>query len=174
MKWYGRLNEEIVAQGRARGLAVPDLSGIAMNGPHANGVEFCFPNYFLLPAFGSMSSYRIRPLGPESCLFELWSLTLYPEDEKRPRPLPPTPIAHDDPSWPPIPKQDYSNLPRQQRGLHAQGFEYMRLSREVEGLISNYQRVIDGFLGGIERERLIKAVQLACDGYDTPIKDVGF
>ena len=174
MKWYGRLNEEIVAQGRARGLAVPDLSDIAMNGPRASGVEFCFPNYFLLPAFGSMASYRIRPLGPERCLFELWSLTLYSDDEERPRPVAPAPMAHDDPSWPPIPKQDYSNLPRQQLGLHAQGFEYMRLSRAVEGLISNYQRVIDGFLGGIERDRLAKAVQIVCDGYDSPIKDVGF
>ena len=27
-----------------------------------------------------------------------------------------------------IPAQDFSNLPRQQQGLHARGFEFMRLS----------------------------------------------
>ena len=46
------------------------------NGPRAYPVEFCFPHYFLLPMFGNMSSYRIRPLGPEKCLFELYSLIL--------------------------------------------------------------------------------------------------
>ena len=47
-----------------------------------------------------------------------------------------------------IPAQDFSNLPRQQKGLHAKGFEYMRLSDQIEGLISNFERVIDGFLAG--------------------------
>ena len=37
------------------------------------------------------------------------------------------------PRWPPIPAQDFSNLPRQQQGLHAKGFEYMRLSEQAEG-----------------------------------------
>jgi phenylpropionate dioxygenase-like ring-hydroxylating dioxygenase large terminal subunit len=173
-EWYRRLNEEITLRGRERGLAMPDLVHLFNNGPRAYPVEFCFPHYFLLPVFGSMSSYRIRPLGPEKCLFELWSLTMYPEDEKRPRPTAPVPMAHDDPSWPPIPKQDYSNLPAQQRGLHGDGFEYMRLSRDVEGLISNYQRLIDGFLGGVDQDRLVKGTQVCCDGLDMPIKDIGF
>ncbi len=47
-----------------------------------------------------------------------------------------------------IPAQDFSNLPKQQKGLHAKGFEYMRLSDRIEGLISNFERVIDGFLAG--------------------------
>ena len=41
-------------------------------------INFCFPHYFLLPTYSSASSYRIRPLGPEETLFELWSLTRYP------------------------------------------------------------------------------------------------
>ena len=45
----------------------------------ASSVNFAFPHYFLLPTYGSASSYRIRPLGPEECLFEFWSLTRYPE-----------------------------------------------------------------------------------------------
>ena len=58
-------------------------------------------------------------------------------------------MAPDDPSWPPIPAQDFSNLPRQQKGLHSKGFEYMRLSDQIEGLISNFERVVDGFLAGL-------------------------
>ena len=68
-------------------------------------------------------------------------------------------MAPDDPRWPPIPTQDFSNLPRQQRGLHAQGFEYMRLSNVVEGLIGNYHRLIDGFLAGLPDSQLVPASQ---------------
>ena len=53
---------------------MPDLNAVAVSDP-VNAVEFFFPHYFLLPMFSSMSAYRIRPNGPESCIFELWSLT---------------------------------------------------------------------------------------------------
>jgi hypothetical protein len=160
-------------QGRASGIPVPDLNAVAVSHPVA-AVEFIFPHYFLLPFFSAMSSYRVRPLGPESCLFEIWSLALYPEGEKRPVPVAPAPVAHDDPSYPEIPRQDYSNLPLQQLGLHAKGFEYMRLSKKVEGMISNYQRLIDGYLAGLEPAKLAKATQVVCSGYDAPIHDLGF
>ena len=111
---------------------------------------------------------------PESCLFEIWSLILYPEGAQRPRPVAPQPMAHDDPRFPPIPKQDYSNLPLQQLGLHAGKFEYMRLARSVEGMISNYQRTLDGFLGGVAREKLVPAMRVASGELDDPIKDIGF
>jgi phenylpropionate dioxygenase-like ring-hydroxylating dioxygenase large terminal subunit len=173
MQWFRTLNDEITRRNRERGVDFPDLNDLAQNHPAAP-VQFIFPHYFLLPTFGNMSSYRIRPLGPESCLFELWSLTLMPEGEKRPRPVAPTPMPCDDPSWPPIPAQDYSNLPLQQLGLHAKGFEYMRLSPKVEGLISNYQRLIDGFLGGVSQDKLTQGVQVVCSGLDDPIKDIGF
>ena len=117
---------------------------------------------------------RIRPLGPETCLFELWSLMLYPEDEQRERPTAPTPMPHDSDSYPDIPKQDYSNLPLQQLGLHAGGFEYMRLSKDVEGLISNYQRVIDGFLEGRDKDELAKGIRVASGSLGVPIQDIGF
>ena len=63
------------------------------------------------------------------------------------------------PRWPPIPAQDFSNLPRQQQGLHAKGFEYMRLSERAEGHISNFERTIDGFLAGLPYEQLLPALQ---------------
>lgn len=173
MEWYRVWNDEITKRNRARGVPFPDLNELMVKHPAAP-VQFIFPHYFLLPLFGNMSSYRIRPLGPETCLFEIWSLILYPEGEQRPRPLAPQPMAHDDPRFPPIPQQDYSNLPLQQLGLHCGGFEYMRLSRKVEGMISNYQRTLDGFLGGVPRDRLVSAMQVASGELDDPIKDIGF
>jgi phenylpropionate dioxygenase-like ring-hydroxylating dioxygenase large terminal subunit len=171
--FFYRLNDEIMKRGRARGVPVPDLNELMRNNP-APAVQFIFPNYFLLPQFGNMAGYRIRPLTAETCLFELFSLTLYPEDEKRERPIAPSPMPHDGPDYPPIPAQDYSNIPRQQLGLHSKSFEYMRLSHEIEGLISNYNRVIDGFLEGVDRDRLVTGMQVACGALDTPISDIGF
>lgn len=168
--WHKTLNDEITQQNRARGVDFPDLNAL----PYASAVQFLFPHYFMLPMFGNMSAYRIRPLTAETCLFEIWSLVLYPEDEVRERPTAPIPKSHDDPTFPPIPQQDYSNLPLQQEGLHTKGFEYMRLSNRVEGMISNYQRVIDGFLGGIDDATLAKGIQVASGELDDPIKDIGF
>ena len=70
--------------------------------------------------------------------------------------------------------QDYYNLPLQQEGLHSGGFEYMRLSRDEEGRISNYQRLIDGFLGGVDQEKLTKGYQIASGAFNSPIVDIGF
>src|SRR5437899_6130804 len=104
---------------------------------------------------------------------EIWSLTRYPEGTERPRPTPPEVWECDDPRWPVIPAQDFSNLPRQQKGLHAKGFDFMRLSTEVEGLISNFERVIDGFLAGLPHERLVPAIQRTNTTIDVPIADLG-
>jgi len=170
--FYGRLHQEITERGRQLGLPMFDLNQAAMEHGYHN-VEFMFPHFFLLPHFSAMASYRIRPLTPETCLFEIWSLALRPEDEERPVPTPPTPRAHDDPGFPEIPRQDYSNLPLQQLGLHAGGFDYMRLSRDFEGLISNYQRLIDGYLTGTDPKKLVMAQNLVNRGYDAPIADIG-
>jgi hypothetical protein len=83
-------------------------------------------------------------------------------------------MAPDDPRWPPIPTQDFSNLPRQQRGLHAVGFEYMRLSPYVEGMIANYQRLIDGYLAGLPYETLIPAAQHVNGQFNTDTHEIGF
>ncbi len=118
-----------------------------------------FPHYFVLPMYSGASAYRFRPLGPEETLMEIWSLARYAEGDERARPTPPEIWEVDDPRWPAIPAQDFSNLPRQQLGLHARGFEYMRLSTGLEGHISNFQRTIDGYLAGVPHEQLLPAVQ---------------
>jgi nitrite reductase/ring-hydroxylating ferredoxin subunit len=170
--WYGLVQDQITKQLTAKGEPVPDLNAVVVSDP-VNAVEFLFPHYFLLPFFSSMSSYRIRPLGPESCLFELWSLTFAPEGKEPKTPLEPTILPYDSQDFPPIPRQDYSNIPLQQKGLHAEGFEFMRLSREKEGLISNYQRLIDGYLSGVGLEKLAKATQLLGGNFDGKLLDLG-
>ncbi|MGE0384481.1 MAG: SRPBCC family protein [Gammaproteobacteria bacterium] len=168
-----KLNDAVMAWHRNAGMDVPDLNFIDET-DRDEAVNFCFPHFFLLPTLSSASSYRIRPLGPEQCLFELWSLTRYPPGQEPPPIKTPTPVPHDDPQWPPIPAQDYSNLPRQQKGLHSKGFEYMRLSDKVEGLISNYHRLIDGYLGGQPDEKLTAAARKVSGPIDVPIADLGF
>ncbi len=171
--WFGMVQQKIVDELRARGEPIPDLNKVAVSDP-VNAVEFLFPHFFVLPVFSSMSSYRIRPLGPESCLFEIWSLTMYPDGADYSPPLEPTMLPFDSPEFPPIPRQDYSNIPIQQKGMHAKGFEFMRLAGSIEGLISNYQRIIDGYLAGVPQEKLTKAVNQLGGNFDGPILELGF
>jgi hypothetical protein len=151
---------------------MPDLNDLVRRGI-TDAIGFCFPHHFILPTYSSASSYRIRPLGPEETLFEIWSLTRTPADRSAGKPTPPQPMAPDDPRWPPIPAQDFSNLPRQQKGLHSKGFEYMRLSDQIEGLISNFERVVDGFLAGLPYDTLVPAIQKTNTTIDVPIADLG-
>jgi nitrite reductase/ring-hydroxylating ferredoxin subunit len=171
--WFGVVQDQISKQLRAKGERVPDLNSVAVSDP-VEAVEFIFPHYFLLPIFTSMASYRVRPLGPESCLFETWALTQYPEGEEPPPPMEPIVLPYNSDKFPPIPQQDYSNIPLQQKGLHADGFQFMRLSKDIEGLISNYQRLIDGYLDGVAFEKLAKATHLLGGNFDGKIADLGF
>jgi len=171
-EWRRALNDAVMASNRDRGIDVPDLNEIESLGL-TSAVNFCFPHFFLLPTGSSASQYRIRPTGPESCLFEIWSLTRYAPGEEPPPPTTPIPMAADDPRWPPIPAQDFSNLPIQQRGIHTKGFDSMRLSHRVEGQISNYQRLIDGYLAGLDYAPLVAAEQKVSGPIDAPIRDLG-
>jgi glycine betaine catabolism A len=136
---------------------------------------YCFPHFFVLPMYSSASSYRFRPLGPEETLMEIWSLTRYPSGSEPATPPVPEVWEHNDPRWPPIPAQDFSNLPRQQKGLHAKGFEYMRLSAGAEGGISNFERLIDGFLAGLPHEALASGLRAVnVNPLESPVADLGF
>ena len=74
---------------------------------------------------------------------------------------------------PPIPTQDFSNLPRQQRGLHAKSFEYMRLSEGIEGGVANFERIVDGFLAGLPYEKLLPALrQINLNPLERPVVDL--
>jgi phenylpropionate dioxygenase-like ring-hydroxylating dioxygenase large terminal subunit len=169
--WYGMVNQRVTEEGRARGEPTPDLNHIARNSP-VKPVEFLFPHYFVLPFLSSFASYRIRPLSPETCLFELWALTHFPEGQEPEVPMKPRFLPHDSKEYPPIPQQDYANIPRQQLGLHCGEFEYMRLAKSIEGLISNYQRLIDGYLQGKPLDVLGQAMRKLSGNFNGELKDM--
>jgi phenylpropionate dioxygenase-like ring-hydroxylating dioxygenase large terminal subunit len=171
--WNRTLNDAVVAWHRKKKHDIPDLNELDALGTN-EPMGYCFPHWFVLPMYSSASSYRFRPLGPEETLMEIWSLTRYPEGKPRPKPTPPEVWEWDDPRWPAIPAQDFSNLPKQQAGLHAQGFEYMRFSEKAEGHLSNLERTIDGFLAGLSHKQLRKALQVVnVNPLEQPIRDVG-
>lgn len=170
--WYGIVQDQITKQLQAKGEPVPDLNAVAVSDP-IHAVEFVFPHTFFLPFFSSVSSYRIRPLGPESCLFELWSLTFFPEGQEPEVPMEPKMLAYDSKEFPEIPQQDYANIPNQQKGLHAEGFEFMRLSQDIEGLISNFERILDGYLSGAAPDKLAKAINRLGGNFDGKILELG-
>ncbi len=172
--WNRVLNDAVTSWYRDRGADVPDLNELTARGCNQEFFQ-CFPHWFVLPMYSSASSYRFRPLGPEETLMELWSLTRDLDGEDRSAPEPPEIWECDDPRWPPIPAQDFSNLPRQQRGLHAKGFEFMRLSQGLEGHVSNFERTIDGFLAGRPHHELAGALEAVnVYPFDRPIADLGF
>ena len=64
-----------------------------------------------------------------------------------PRPTRLGPFAPDDTEhWPRIPLQDFSNIGRQQRGIHSRSVDGTRLSHTYEGGIANIHRELDRYL----------------------------
>ncbi len=172
--FYARACEAVEEDARKRGIETFDIAK-AFLGPDMHYVEFMFPHFFLLPVMGAMASYRIRPLTPETCLFEIWNLVPRPASEQTELPKAPTMLPYDLQDFPEIPRQDYSNLPIQQTGLH--NLDFMRIGSSLgkggEGLISNYQRLIDGYLAGFAPAALAKSSQIVNSGFDAPIMDIG-
>lgn len=110
------------------------------------GDIFLFPNYLMLPMYGNCLAYRSRPYqdDPEWCIFDVWSLTTYPRGQEPERAELKGIFDKDDTeNWGLIPRQDFSNIERQQRGLHSPGFTESRLSSRYELSISNMHEELD-------------------------------
>ncbi|TAK99004.1 MAG: aromatic ring-hydroxylating dioxygenase subunit alpha [Rhodospirillaceae bacterium] len=128
---------------------IPMPAGAELKPLYWGGDAFVFPNVFFLPYYSNVLAYRIRPYNndPEMCRFDVWSLTTYPESH------PPVRAKllgrfdkEDADRWGLIPRQDFSNIERQQRGLHTKGYEGHRLSTEWEGGIANMHFELDRLL----------------------------
>lgn len=171
--FFARARDEVMQDGLNRGLPMFDVRKVAEEFP-ASSNELFFPNFFLLPFFSAMASYRIRPLTPETCYFEIWSLILVPEGEVHESPKAPTVLPHDSPDYPLIPRQDYSNMPNQQIGLRSGAISHQRLSASEEGAISNFERLIDGFIEDVDPAALVKGQHVVNGGSFKPIRDLGF
>jgi nitrite reductase/ring-hydroxylating ferredoxin subunit len=134
-----------------RNAGIPMREGIEDQSFWFGADAFLFPNAFYLPLYGNALSYRVRPYNddPEWCRFEVWSLTTYPENYPCKRAKLSGRFDKDDAdNWGLIPRQDFSNIERQQRGVHTRGFPGMRLSDPWEAVIANMHRQLDRRLAG--------------------------
>ena len=130
-------------------------AGIPVAPPNADNIRLwggdivLFPNYLMLPMLGNCLVYRARPYNddPEWCQFDVWSLTTYPEGQEPERLELKGIFDKDDvDGWGLIPRQDFSNIEGQQRGLHSAGYRASRLSRVYEKSIANAHHEIDRYI----------------------------
>ena len=152
--WRSTLNDAIVDWHRARGCDMPDLNDLARRGI-VEAINFAFPHYFLLPTTAAprpTGSVRWVPRrrSSRSGRSPASRRTRSPASRRHPSRWHPTTRAGRR-----SPPRTSPTCPRQQKGLHSKGFEFMRLSSRIEGLISNFERVIDGFLAGLPYGALV-------------------
>ena len=139
-------NQFVLERGEFRGgqLRASDILGMW------GGEIFIFPNFLILPQAGNTEFYRSRPdkSDPDKCIFEIWSSKTYPAAVKPPRATvqrvtnlsAPQQLLR-------IPRQDLSNIPRIQKGLHSRGIRQTRLAAQQESLILNMHQQLDRYLG---------------------------
>jgi len=112
------------------------------------GINFIFPHLMLLPTLGNALCYRGRPNGldPESTIWDVWSLTIFPEGE-RPPPYETQRVDwRDEKQVGRVLFQDFSNLYECARGIRSHSFEGMRLNNAQEMALLHVQQEIDKYL----------------------------
>ena len=113
------------------------------------GEVFIFPNLMVLPQAGNAMMYRVRPHGfdPNSCIFEIYSTKTWPADQAIPRAVVQTMTDASDPAqFLQIPRQDFSNMPRMQKGLQTSGCKQIWLASYYEMMILNLHQEMDRYL----------------------------
>jgi hypothetical protein len=113
------------------------------------GEIFVFPNLMILPQAGNAMIYRVRPDGfdPDRCIFEILSTKTYPAAISPPRAVAEAITDVTDPEQVRlIPRQDFSNIPRMQKGLHQAGMRQTWLAKEQEKIILNMHQELDRYL----------------------------
>ncbi|MBY4039204.1 aromatic ring-hydroxylating dioxygenase subunit alpha [Rhodococcus fascians] len=133
----------------AEGAGIPMAERTPENVLLWGGDIFMYPNYLMLPNWGNSLAYRVRPHNdnPEWTLFDIWSLTTYPVGQEPERAELKGVFDKDDvENWGLIPRQDFSNIERQQRGLHSHTYEASRLSAVYEKSIANMHQHLDRYI----------------------------
>ncbi len=113
------------------------------------GEIFIFPNLLILPQAGNCMMYRVRPDGfnPDSCIFEIFSTKTLPAAQKPERAVVQKMNDVTDPAqFLQIPRQDFGNIPRIQKGLHTRGCRQVWLADYYEKLILNLHQEMDRYL----------------------------
>jgi hypothetical protein len=135
----------VAARADELGIEFPELT--PEQRAEGTGVFSVFPNLVMLVSLANCFMYRARPNGddPDSCIFDMWALRLFPPSQDAPdlvRDFAP----HDDEVWGVIPSQDFANMGEVQAGLHSWGCDGLRLSSRQEMNLLNMQRELDRYL----------------------------
>jgi phenylpropionate dioxygenase-like ring-hydroxylating dioxygenase large terminal subunit len=113
------------------------------------GQVFIFPNVMIMVQGGNAMIYRSRPhpTDPDRCTFEILSTRTYPASQTPTRAV----VQHVTDLADPlqvrqIPRQDLSNIPRMQQGLHSRGIRHIWLASHQEKMILNMHQELDRYL----------------------------
>jgi phenylpropionate dioxygenase-like ring-hydroxylating dioxygenase large terminal subunit len=138
--------KELHAYAGRVGIRLPALGPEELS--HMGG-NFVFPHFFCLPTLGNCLAYRARPNGldPDTSIFDIWSLTHFPHDEK-PRYETQSADWRDATQVGRVLWQDFTNLAEVAAGMRTRGFEGLRLNGRQEIGILNMHRELDRYLRG--------------------------
>jgi phenylpropionate dioxygenase-like ring-hydroxylating dioxygenase large terminal subunit len=138
--------KELQAYAQRVGIRLPALGPEELS--HMGG-NFLFPHFFCLPTVGNCLAYRARPNGldPDSSIFDVWSLTHFPGDEK-PRYEASAADWRDPAQVGRVLWQDFTNLAEVAAGMRTRGFDGLRLNGRQEIGILNMHRELDRYLRG--------------------------
>jgi phenylpropionate dioxygenase-like ring-hydroxylating dioxygenase large terminal subunit len=135
----------VAARADELGIEFPELT--PEQRAEGTGVFSVFPNLVMLVSLANCFMYRARPNGadPDSCIFDMWALRLFPPSGGPPELVRET-APHDDEVWGVIPSQDFANMGEVQAGLHSWGCDGLRLSTRQEMNLLNMQRELDRYV----------------------------
>jgi nitrite reductase/ring-hydroxylating ferredoxin subunit len=149
----GEYVKALYATAAAQQRPMPKLEREVLN--QWGGEIFVFPNLLILPQAGNAMIYRMRPNGfdPDSSIFEIFSTKTLPAAQPVPRAVVQTMTNVLDPEqFLQIPRQDFANVPRIQKGLHTKGCKQIWLADYYEKLILNMHQEMDRYLQKAEGE----------------------
>lgn len=141
--------KELYARAAAQQRPMPKLSRETL--AQWGGEVYIFPNLMILPQAGNAMMYRVRPhaTDPNRSTFEIFSTKTYPAAVKPPRAVVQHVTDVNDPSQVRlIPRQDLSNIPRVQKGLHSRAMRQAWLAANQEKIILNMHQELDRYLRG--------------------------
>jgi nitrite reductase/ring-hydroxylating ferredoxin subunit len=143
----GEYVKTLYATAAAQGRPMPKPERRVLN--QWGGEVFVFPNLMILPQAGNAMMYRVRPdrFDPDSCIFEIYSTRTLPAAQPVPRAVvQPMTDATDPEQFLQIPRQDFANIPRIQKGLHTRGCKQVWLADYYEKMILNMHQEMDRYM----------------------------
>jgi hypothetical protein len=107
-----------------------------------------FPNTILLPLASNCLCYRVRPNGedPQSCIFEIYELELFPPGEEPKVENMRNDDIYDEAFWGEFLLQDFQQMQATHKGVKSASFNGPRLNPAQEQAISNFHRAYHSML----------------------------